>query len=420
MTVVLILFFVVLAMVIPLAFRTRDPLDLLDPISYFLLTHFVFFFVGIAYASRYDEVVPIQTSVCLMIYLGLLGFVSGVVIGDLLTGADAARPRAYSLARLDSSYVLAAWLVFVLGISFLGLYGWRAGFVDWLGAGGFDDYRVQVRKGQGWIAILSIAFVTVGALLLSTYYLFRRDRAVLAWAIATVGAVGLLLLGNRAPAVELLVMQLVFWCVSRWGKLPLALAGSAAAAMLLAVALLGVVRQDAGVSQEMILVKLLWRPFVNIQNFQTVVDAYPSGIDYEYGGTLVKDLRVLLPGYQPNYGTWLKEELGMRFTGGGITVTYLGEAFANLGFYGILLLPVIVGTFMAMLSSVLRKVRHYHAFLPVAAVFAISSKAIVSSGILTPALYTLLPMSIALVFHFVAHELLRTSAREHASVEPVA
>ncbi len=395
-----------IGVVAALVYCARRPLDLLDPVSYFLLAHLVFLYLGIFYAGRYAAAVALSGEVVLLVILGVVCFALGVLGADLLLSAERP-PRRMAVASLDRGYVVAAWLILCLGALFLAAYGVRAGLVDWFGGGGFDDYRVEVRMGEGKFALLAIAFVTTGAWLTSVDLLFRQRRWLASWLVAGASAALLLLVGNRAPSADLLVVQLFLWCVFVWGRLPAAVAGGAVVTLLLAIALLGAVRQEGTANLDLVLSKALWRPFVNLQNLQLVVAAYPEQIAFERGGTMLRDLSVVLPGYQPNYGTWLKEALGLRFSGGGLTVTHLGEAFANFGWRGVVLVPLALGGALAVLGRVTRRWRRHAATLPLLAAIAVTAKAMVSSGIVTPVLYVLAPLAVA----FVAHLLLAVGIR---------
>ena len=106
-------------------------------------------------------------------------------------------------------------------------------------------------------------------------------------------------------------------------------------------------------------------------------------------------------------------------------MTYLGEAFANFGIRGILFVPVMLGTLMAILSSELRRRRRNYAYLPLIAVVAISSKSIVYLGLLTPALYTGIPMLMACGVLFILHRVMRSASpvtelrrSKHAALVP--
>src|SRR5690606_10289162 len=109
------------------------------------------------------------------------------------------------------------------------------------------------------------------------------------------------------------------------------------------VMVLGVVRQGLDFNFESVYRQMLWRPFVNIQNLEWVVSFIPSEHDYFYGESMLIDLSVLLPGYQPNFGTYMKELMGKEFTGGSITVSFLGQLYADFGFLLSLLVIFIFG-----------------------------------------------------------------------------
>ena len=57
--------------------------------------------------------------------------------------------------------------------------------------------------------------------------------------------------------------------------------------------------------------------------------------------SFIIELKVLLPGYQPDLGTYLKNLMGIKFEGGGITVPLPAEGFMNFGYIGIFLYSII-------------------------------------------------------------------------------
>lgn len=89
--------------------------------------------------------------------------------------------------------------------------------------------------------------------------------------------------------------------------------------------------------------RFAWRPFVNIQNFQFVMDFFPKKHDYLYGYTYIVDLSMLTPGSHPNSGTYLKDLMGLHFDGGSITPSYLGMSYVNFGVAGLIFSPIILG-----------------------------------------------------------------------------
>ena len=57
----------------------------------------------------------------------------------------------------------------------------------------------------------------------------------------------------------------------------------------------------------------------------------------------IQNISMLLPGHQPDFGTWLKDHLGLSFLGGGISVTLLGEGMMTGRLIGVMLEFFLVG-----------------------------------------------------------------------------
>jgi hypothetical protein len=53
--------------------------------------------------------------------------------------------------------------------------------------------------------------------------------------------------------------------------------------------------------------------------------------------SFIIEVSVLLPGYQPDLGTYLKDLFGIEFDGGGITVPLPAEGYMNYGYIGTIL-----------------------------------------------------------------------------------
>ena len=86
-----------------------------------------------------------------------------------------------------------------------------------------------------------------------------------------------------------------------------------------------------------------WRPFVNIQNLQWITDFVPEKMDYMYGESMLIELKMFLPGSNPNFGAWLKDAMHLVYDGGNITTSHLGVAYINFGYIGAFTFPVFLG-----------------------------------------------------------------------------
>ena len=162
----------------------------------------------------------------------------------------------------------------------------------------------------------------------------------------------------------------------------------------------GAVRKNPDELLQVIVYRLPWRPFVNILNFQTVLDSFPSRIDFLLGRGYIIDLLTLLPGYQPNLGTWVKDALGMTYEGGSLTTSYLGVGYLNFGLYGIAIYPFAYGFFLNTVYMMLvSKQCISTAKLTLAILVSFSLGGAVNTGLLPVALYTTLPIIVIYTIH---------------------
>jgi oligosaccharide repeat unit polymerase len=392
-----------LVLFVVLISRRRDILNFFDPVSYFAVTHIVLFFLGAFYRGLYDLVVPISDSTLVLLCGSMLLFATGATVpGALLSRLDqslfpgrgrAAAPVASQEVTLPPFYSCSSWGMFLLGAAGVAIFIVKCGGILWLRSD-FDDYRIVARAGIGWLVLLSIVFVTYSTIGLFSYYLTLKRKLFPALMVAAAGVLLLLQFGNRAPAFEIVVCCGFIFCWHRWRRVPLLLLLLGGTLLLLVLGALQVIRQ--GISGEflMVLLQSIWRPFVNIQNFDLIANSFPDRMDFLYGKSFLMDMAVLAPGYQANFGTWLKDQLGLDFTGGSVTVTYLGELFANFGAAGALAGAFLLGVAMDAISRYNRKSYDDFRKYPLIFCICITCKAIVSSGLVSPVLYIMVPFLI--------------------------
>ena len=101
--------------------------------------------------------------------------------------------------------------------------------------------------------------------------------------------------------------------------------------------------------------------FVNCINLKYVFTAFPSRVPFQYGYTYLINFIMLLPGPDPDFTMWLKEMLGLSFSGGGVTPTILGEFYINFGLPGIYVGMFGLGCFGIVIWNYFRE--HSETFL---------------------------------------------------------
>lgn len=96
---------------------------------------------------------------------------------------------------------------------------------------------------------------------------------------------------------------------------------------------------------------------VPIQNFSSVLDAVPAFIDWRLGYTYLQPVLTVMPGRQTTFDQDLKEALAQDYAGGGTVPSLLGEAYANFGPVGWVIVPAAVGMLLTVLYRFARERR---------------------------------------------------------------
>jgi oligosaccharide repeat unit polymerase len=373
-------------------------LNFFNPASLFLLFHILLFGLGSWYRGLYAGRVWVSDEVVFIVYSSLLLYVLGAFFIAALLYSSAPSFDIYRVMQRARGFGLnrfGRFLVVVVPVSVSLIYACHVGGLIWLQSG-IDDFRIEARKGVGWLALLGIASAFVGVL----FYVF--SHRTIGWlkgmlVIALLAACAMSY-GNRAPGAEVFIVGAFGLFIVKYGRLSVLRLAAVGGVAFLVVVAAGLYRQGFDLSLYGILLQGLWRPFVNFQNFQIIYDAFPSVIPFQMGEGYLIDLSVLMPGYQPNYSAWLKDVLRMEFTGGGINQTYLGEFYSNFSLVPALCFSFLLGSILQLLYCLMGLMRCTPQLM---LIVAFSLKAMVSSGLISPLLYSLIPFLLMyLIYRF--------------------
>ncbi|MGI8928663.1 MAG: hypothetical protein ACR2H0_04260, partial [Candidatus Limnocylindrales bacterium] len=236
---------------------------------------------------------------------------------------------------MTSGGALHYWAALLLGYTLVAGFFFAVGGIPVLSADG-EQARVDARAGLGYVVIGSIWVISFAtSALVARAYGTGGPRRHLVWVAVLLSAVAIAGLGNRAPVLVLLiacgwVAYTARGSVPSWRVLM-----AAGAIALVALAVSGMLRSGGAPSVDLV-GRFQWQFYVNGSNLERLTQLIPDRVPYLFGGSYLIDLAVLLPGSQPNFGTWLKDTIGMQFPGGGITIGLLGELYANWG-------PIVAG-----------------------------------------------------------------------------
>jgi oligosaccharide repeat unit polymerase len=83
--------------------------------------------------------------------------------------------------------------------------------------------------------------------------------------------------------------------------------------------------------------------------YLTALDVFPRLVDHLNGTVMVTTLATMLPGKQELLDEKLKRWSGLEFEGGGLNLTLLGESYADFGYVGLVIYPVLYGLLIGVL-----------------------------------------------------------------------
>jgi oligosaccharide repeat unit polymerase len=370
----------------------------LNPFVLFWLFHCIFMYAGLFYRQLYSGYVEIEPATFIMIWLGIFFSTLGAVSVYYFKRGVAEDQYDIANAPQNNSPELQKILIkifFIVGASIALFYFALAGTIPFL-ADDADNFRIEARMGKGFLVLLAIAFIKYAVYRRAILSTSGNGKLVGIFIMITLGAAVIIGMGNRAPALELILFSFAIIALVRGIKMSMAKIAPIGLASLGFMAFLGIVRQGLSLSGLMVGFQMLWRPFANIQNLQWIYNAFPSQLPFLKGYGYIIDAAVVMPGYSPNFGTWFKEAMDLDFSGGSVTVSYLGEIFANFGWLGIIPIAFLYGFGLSYLYYRFTPKKNYNNLI-ILVILATTLKGIVSSGIISVLLYDTL---VLFLIHF--------------------
>lgn len=302
--------------------------------------------------------------------IGLVGWLAGIALGwrpEPVPDEPGHRgPVARWVAPVGVALVLAGWLALIL-------YFVRIGTLPIL-LTDVENARVDAATRGGAILRVLSFLALLGTWLFAADAGARRElrRTVVASAFALVTSVAFVLTANRAQAVQVLAVAAVAWCLAaglRRARIRLFTVGATVVVVLvLGAGLIGAwrfahspgtwddpeVRAAAVANDWPALTSIAVGNYlrVPVRNFDLTMQAVPDVIPFQLGRTYLQPLLTVLPGRQTTFDADLKVALNEDYAGGGTVPSILGEAWANFGPFGWLLVPLVAGAALAALYGI--------------------------------------------------------------------
>lgn len=214
-----------------------------------------------------------------------------------------------------------------------------------------DSNRVTAMSGNGVMIYISYAMLPATWIL---YYCHLNDRKVKnIWIYILIDILLLTLFGFRSRVIELVLMCVILR--NDYQKIKIKKLLKLGAVLILIAASLQVLRSITSNYQMGILKSLNNTLSVASINLIYIFNAFPKKIPFQNGYTYAINFLQLLPSHHLDVTMWLKNILNMRFSGGGMTPTVIGEFYINFGIAGIIIGMIGSGIFCRFLDNYYKK-----------------------------------------------------------------
>lgn len=396
-----IIYFIVLCISFIIVHKSFKLTNLINPFVLFFIYQSVFFYIALFYSNNYVRYgIVISPTVKLFVVYAYIMTVVGALIALLLFRKNKnCQEMLNELTVVDDNNMVdlhSAFILLFFGYFCYLVFFLKSGFVPF-GSADMETARIVAKKGAGTISILAIVFTTYSSLFI---FFHKKTFKIVKGCVFIVSVIVLLGFGSRAPLLKFFFYIFVLFLINRKIKLRLYHMALFGGGLFCLMVLLGALRKGFDINiMRYVEARFAWRPFVSIMTFDRIYKFFSPGGTL-FGGSYWIELKTLLPGYQPNFGTWVKEALGLMFEGGSVTSSYLGVAYINFGLAGILAYPFFYGLslqslYLLFLNTQKLSLAKLILFLEI----SFSLWGVSTVGIATPILYFVVPFIVVYKVH---------------------
>lgn len=385
-----------------------DLKNLLNPFVFFFLYQTIFCFIALSYHDIYP--IEIDSDLKALIVVAYILTFLGAFFSRYLFQKGGIKYVKYSDIYIEkkpsTSFSYAGLILFALASLVFFYFSIKTdGFIIF--GSEIENARIEKRKGSGMINLIFISFF------LYSYLVLLLDRKVskgIKIILFLFAAFALISFGSRAPMIKLILA--VFLVLGILSKKKISISkyiwiGTLAIGLVI---VLGAFRTNLkeGVNfLDLVVARAGWRPFVNIQNLQRIYEFFPEKHPFLYGYSYWIDLKIFLPGSNPNFGSHLKELMNWKFDGGSITPTFLGIGFINFGKITFIIYPFLYGfIFNSIYQLMCYKPKTNNFKVIFLILFSIGISGSLSTGLLPALIANTLFLFFTVIIHFTIKQIL--------------
>lgn len=301
-----------------------------------ILLFFIFFsvFVGISPIAYYAVEKHLNKSQLILISISVLIYIFAIFIGKAFQNKK--DRKVIKKQEIDTNYIKYI-SYFLLVISLVGYCIYFIKNKDLLFSGNLENGRILALAGNG-IIIQMMNLSTIGICMLLELALNKKYSLKKVVCFLIVFSIFTLMRGFRSAIVAPIVI--CFLMFNKKNKISNKTIIKTGVILLLGVSVLRIFRTLASSSNVDIIASIMTTFKNGSINLEYILQRFGKSITFQYGYTYLINLKMLLPGPDVDFTLWLKEIMNIKFAGGGITPTIIGEFYMNFGVIG-----VYIGTF---------------------------------------------------------------------------
>lgn len=270
-------------------------------------------------------------------------------LGYYLFGKKTFKQRSRGIFQPSENYktvyVLSVVIFLIAAFSYIMYFikNWHRIFIADVNSG-----RVDAMTGNGlllwvgsliWLAI----YMCYEQFLISGHY---KKSIYIMFAIAAILSI---LLGFRSALVNPILVM--FFMRNKKKEIPLRNMGLLVIALFAFVGIYGSLRSGGGSS-----IDELFNEFkVSSVNLNYIFNLFPEKMSFQFGKTYLLDVLTLFDDNILGTTSWLKDALGLKFSGGGVTPTLIGEFYINWGLPGVIIGMLFTGAIFKKVEKSYRK-----------------------------------------------------------------
>lgn len=403
---------VIAAIMLYLVNKYFDLKNLINPFVFFYIYQTAFCFIALSYCEIRFPRIPVAPDLRNFIILSyVLTFVGAMLSRYLFSVAGIRYVRMNDIKlenRPSKSFQISGLLIYFIGIFIFIIFTFKTGGII-LFADDIENERITRKAGAGLYNLLFLAFMLYGYIVI---LLMKDSSKVLKTALFLLTAFALMSYGSRAPLLKLFIATFLMVSVMRSKKITLKKYFKIAVILFIFLVAFGAIRSNFD-NPEVSFLRLMqfrasWRPFVNIQNLQKIYDFFPDQNNFLYGYSYIIDMKLFLPGSNPNFGTYLKDVMNWDFDGGSVTTTFIGLGYLNFGKLAFIIYPLIYGFILnTFYQLIINKDRVKNTSLIFIIFFSIGVSGSVSTGLFGTLINNILFLVVAVITHLLLRQLMQ-------------